>query len=441
MTADAAKAAGLRDPRITTDVKHVEVGPHRQVRLDRLRDAPARAGPGDPAGRGPARRRRVRPDRRLRGLRLPHGLAPGGGRDDRVGRTRAERRAAGRRPSRRRPGGVRRAPGQSRPISAPPRPLRRPSWRSRSARRPRPTAGWSSARATTPSTEASAETLFALSNGFLGIRGTTDEGGPGSAPGAYVAGLFDGTTAGQEDLVVIADWAATEITVGGRASAPVGVAHPRAHPPARPARAPARAHAALRRPRRPHAAAQVRADREPRRPPRRRRPAGAGRRGRPPGQGQGRRRAAHRRGARAAAARRDGRHGQRRRDRRPPQPDARQPRRGRPRARRERLRARLGARRGARRPSEDMCGRAVECDLGRGRGAARRPVRRRPHRARGPAAGAVRRPRRPVGSERRLRRAPRRPPSGMGAGLGAWPMSRSTETRTPRSACGSRRPS
>ena len=113
MTADAAKAAGLRDPRITTDVKHVEVGPHRQVRLHRLRDAPARARPGDPAGRGPARRRRVRPDRRLRGLRLPHGLAPGGGSDDRVGRARAERRPAGRRPYRRRPGGVRQAPGRA----------------------------------------------------------------------------------------------------------------------------------------------------------------------------------------------------------------------------------------------------------------------------------------------------------------------------------------
>ena len=35
-------------------------------------------------------------------------------------------------------------------------------------------------------------------------------------PGAYVAGLFDGTVTGQEDLVVIGDWAATEILVGGR---------------------------------------------------------------------------------------------------------------------------------------------------------------------------------------------------------------------------------
>ena len=60
---------------------------------------------------------------------------------------------------------------------------------------------------------ASAESLFALSNGYMGIRGTADEGSPGSSPGAYVAGLYDGGAAGQEDLAVIPDWASTEIAV------------------------------------------------------------------------------------------------------------------------------------------------------------------------------------------------------------------------------------
>ena len=56
---------------------------------------------------------------------------------------------------------------------------------------------------------ASVESLFALANGYMGVRGATDEANPGSARAAYVAGLFDGPEAGIEDLTVIADWTHT----------------------------------------------------------------------------------------------------------------------------------------------------------------------------------------------------------------------------------------
>ena len=64
--------------------------------------------------------------------------------------------------------------------------------------------------------EASSEALFALANGYMGVRGSTDEDNPGSDRAAYVAGLFDGPDAGVEDLVVIADWTHTRLEIGGR---------------------------------------------------------------------------------------------------------------------------------------------------------------------------------------------------------------------------------
>jgi trehalose/maltose hydrolase-like predicted phosphorylase len=64
--------------------------------------------------------------------------------------------------------------------------------------------------------EASQEALFALANGYMGVRGATDEDNPGSSRAAYVAGLFDGAEAGIEDLVVIADWTHTRFEIDGR---------------------------------------------------------------------------------------------------------------------------------------------------------------------------------------------------------------------------------
>ena len=67
---------------------------------------------------------------------------------------------------------------------------------------------------------ASVESLFALSNGYMGVRGATDEANPGSSRAAYVAGLFDGPDAGVEDLAVIADWTHTQIEIEGRSFRP-----------------------------------------------------------------------------------------------------------------------------------------------------------------------------------------------------------------------------
>ena len=47
-----------------------------------------------------------------------------------------------------------------------------------------------------------------------------DEPHPAATPGAYVAGLFDGQEAGVEDMAVIPDWATAGIEVAGRPFAP-----------------------------------------------------------------------------------------------------------------------------------------------------------------------------------------------------------------------------
>jgi trehalose/maltose hydrolase-like predicted phosphorylase len=216
MTAEAATAAGLRDPRITTDVKHVEVGltdKSDSIAYVMRRLAPARAilpaevllaGDefGPIAGFEGSDYRMV--SRLAAGAtivsvgREPNGVPSGvlhigGGPAAFVKLLDAQADL-----------GVSRAPAVPAAVEEP-------------AAEPPPADGWVVERSGyDPVTEASSETLFALSNGYLGIRGTSDEDGPGSRPGAYVAGLFDGTVAGHEDLVVIGDWAATEILVGGR---------------------------------------------------------------------------------------------------------------------------------------------------------------------------------------------------------------------------------
>jgi trehalose/maltose hydrolase-like predicted phosphorylase len=221
MTAAAAKEAGLRDPRITTDVKHVEVGltdKSDSIAYVMRRLAPARAilshevllaGDefGPIAGFEGSDYRMV--SRLAAGAtivsvgREPNGVPTGvvqvgGGPAAFVKLLEAQAELSAH------PAALPHAAAEEEPVPAPP-----------------PPDGWVVERSGyNPVSEASSETLFALSNGFMGIRGTADEDGPGSMPGAYVAGLFDGTTAGQEDLVVIGDWAATEIYVGGRALRP-----------------------------------------------------------------------------------------------------------------------------------------------------------------------------------------------------------------------------
>ncbi|HUZ83516.1 MAG TPA: hypothetical protein VMU66_02385, partial [Gaiellales bacterium] len=66
-----------------------------------------------------------------------------------------------------------------------------------------------------PADEASKESRFAVGNGYLGIRGSVDEGGPGSDPAVFVAGLYDGLEAGHEDMVVVPDPVTVRITLDG----------------------------------------------------------------------------------------------------------------------------------------------------------------------------------------------------------------------------------
>ncbi|HEY7258471.1 MAG TPA: glycosyl hydrolase family 65 protein [Gaiellales bacterium] len=216
MTVDAAKEAGLRDPRITTDVKHVEVGltdKSDSIGYVMRRLAPARAIlprevllAGDEFG----------PIAGFEGsdYRMVSRLAAG-----------ATIVSVGREPNGV-PSGVLQLGGGPAafvelldaqadlgrlPAPAP------PAEAEEAVAPPPPPDGWVVERTGyDPVHESSAEALFALSNGFMGIRGTADEDGPGSMPGAYVGGLYDGTVAGQEDLVVIGDWASSEIVVAGR---------------------------------------------------------------------------------------------------------------------------------------------------------------------------------------------------------------------------------
>lgn len=68
--------------------------------------------------------------------------------------------------------------------------------------------------------EASQDALFALVNGYMGARGSSDEPSPGASPGAYVAGLYDGPGDGAEDMVALPDWTTAHIDVDGRPFTP-----------------------------------------------------------------------------------------------------------------------------------------------------------------------------------------------------------------------------
>ncbi len=221
MTDEAARAAGLRDPRITTDVKHVEVGltdKSDSIAYVMRRLAPARAIlaeevllAGDEFG----------PIAGFEGsdYRMVSRLAAGAtivsvGREPNGVPTGVVQLGGG-------PGAFVKLLEDQSAVSARPAPPPRVEVEEEAAAPRPPPDGWVVERSGyDPVSEASLETLFAVSNGFMGIRGTADEDGPGSMPGAYVAGLFDGAAAGQEDLVVIGDWAATEIVVAGRALRP-----------------------------------------------------------------------------------------------------------------------------------------------------------------------------------------------------------------------------
>lgn len=66
-----------------------------------------------------------------------------------------------------------------------------------------------------PSTANTAETLFTVGNGYLGTRGTLEEGHRGELSGTYLAGVYDRHDAAVIDLVNAPDWLALEVTVAG----------------------------------------------------------------------------------------------------------------------------------------------------------------------------------------------------------------------------------
>lgn len=59
------------------------------------------------------------------------------------------------------------------------------------------------------------ETLFTLGNGYLGTRGTFEEGYPGACPATFIHGVYDDVPVMHTELVNCPDWLPLEITVAG----------------------------------------------------------------------------------------------------------------------------------------------------------------------------------------------------------------------------------
>lgn len=59
------------------------------------------------------------------------------------------------------------------------------------------------------------ETLFTIGNGFLGTRGSFEEGYPGQQPATFVQGVFDDAPIVHTELVNFPDWTSLEIILAG----------------------------------------------------------------------------------------------------------------------------------------------------------------------------------------------------------------------------------
>jgi kojibiose phosphorylase len=59
------------------------------------------------------------------------------------------------------------------------------------------------------------ETLFTTGNGYLGTRGSLEEGHEGALPGTFLRGLFDHHDSAVPDLVKAPDWLSLVVTVSG----------------------------------------------------------------------------------------------------------------------------------------------------------------------------------------------------------------------------------
>ena len=59
------------------------------------------------------------------------------------------------------------------------------------------------------------ETLFTTGNGYLGTRGSLEEGHEGALPGTFLRGVFDHHDAAVPDLVKAPDWLSLAVVVNG----------------------------------------------------------------------------------------------------------------------------------------------------------------------------------------------------------------------------------
>ena len=60
------------------------------------------------------------------------------------------------------------------------------------------------------------ETIFTLANGYLGVRGSTEEGMPEELPGSYLAGVFNQAADEPTELPNIPNWIGIRVTADGR---------------------------------------------------------------------------------------------------------------------------------------------------------------------------------------------------------------------------------
>ena len=67
------------------------------------------------------------------------------------------------------------------------------------------------------SRECSEESVFSLTNGFLGVRASRDEGSAESTPALFMAGVYDEGPTGSEDLVIRPDITTARILIDGEA--------------------------------------------------------------------------------------------------------------------------------------------------------------------------------------------------------------------------------
>src|SRR5262249_5628787 len=65
------------------------------------------------------------------------------------------------------------------------------------------------------------ETIMTLANGYLGVRGSSEEGNPSERPGSYLAGVFNRPGDEPTELPNIPAWLGVSVLVDGRQVSPL----------------------------------------------------------------------------------------------------------------------------------------------------------------------------------------------------------------------------